>query len=854
MYISLDWISDFVDLSDISPERIADRLTMATAEVEGFEVVHRSVRGLWVGEVVAAEKISVTREDGSEKTLTVATVDGGKRGVFQTVCGAPNCQVGVKAPFAPVGATIAEGVTITESTLAGKKSEGILCSAKEIGLSRWHEGLFLIPRGLENGTPMKELIPETDVLIEVDNKSLTHRPDLWGHYGFARELAAIFERELRPLPQVDLKGFDHLPKIPIQVDDLEGCPCYGALSLEMPEIPVSPVKIQRRLHALGQRTKDLMVDVTNYVMWELGQPTHAFDGDKVERIRVARVSQVLEKPNSFPLEGAFFTTLDNQKRTLFGEDILICSDDGQIITPIGLAGVMGGLESEITGNTRRIVLEGANFHAASIRRTAVRLDLRSDASQRFEKSQPPCNTRISIARILQLLKDSGTAFEVTSCYSYDGDEQTAFRPLELPAGTLQRLAGVDLPHDVAEGILHRLGFQAKFTADGSLQVGIPPFRSAKDISIPEDIVEEVLRVYGYDAIPPKMPQVEIAPLKVSAEMRREHKARLFLTSAHQFTEVHNYSWSDDHWLAQLGFTPHQPVEFENPTTSNHRFLRTTLLPNLLQLIGKNRGFRDQFRFLEFGHVYSLIEEPLPGMKVVETERAFPKGAIARGENWIGKCHERTHLAGVSYATNSAGSLEDHYRSLKGALEDLGHLLGETLTFQAGMPENATISGAAAPWMADGYWVEIYLGDAKEGKKIGALGVLDSKMLQIVVPEGGQVVWFELEYYQLESPLFPSVHFEPLPVYPGSWQDFSILWNLDDGFAKLREKLAEFDHPLLKKREFLYFYKGKGLEKNQGSYTWRLWLSTPQRTLNSEDIDDFRQQWLQFLERENLSIR
>ncbi|MDO4568956.1 MAG: phenylalanine--tRNA ligase subunit beta [Planctomycetia bacterium] len=853
MYISLDWISDFVDLSEITPEEIANRLTMATAEVEGIETVQRAVRGVFVGEVVFAQKFVVARPDGSEKTLTECKVDCGAQGVFHTVCGAPNCALGVKAPFAPAGVTIADGVKILETTLGGKPSQGILCSAKEIGLSRWHEGLFLLPPATQNGTPLETLIPEEDTLLEIDNKSITHRPDLWGHYGFAREFAAIFGRELKPLPQHDLAQYDNLPAIPIQIDDFSACPCYGAISMEMPEIPPAPIKMQSRLHALGQRTFDLMVDVTNYVMWELGQPSHAFDGDKTDKIRIMRFSQILEHKNAFAPEG-IFTTLDNQARKMLPDDLLITSDDGDTITPIALAGVMGGLDSEITPTTKRILLECANFHSATIRRTAVRLDLRSHASQRFEKSQPPMNTRVAAGRILQLLEDSGVSFRVTGRYTFDGDEKSGYRPLTLPPGMLERLAGIDLPHEEILAILHSIGFGAEYDADGALQVQIPPFRSEKDISIPEDIVEEVLRVYGYDRIPPQMPSMEICPLKVVKELRLEHKARILLTSAHKFVEVHNYSWLDDHWNATIGFSPVDVIELANPTVSFNRYLRTTLMPNLLALVGKNRGNRDRFRLMEFGSVYTAIDRPLPEMEVVETDQPLPKAAIARGKNWISRCYERTRLAGVSYATAASGSLEDHYREIKGVLEDLAQLLGVSFTFVAGTPDRAKVSNADAPWMQDGYWVEIFLGDSSNGTRVGALGVLDGKFLQTVVSEGGQVVWFELDYHKIDTSLFPETRFHRLPVYPGSWQDFSLLWNIDSGYAALDETLAKFTHPLLSGRDFLYFYKGKGLEKNQGSYTWRLWLSAPDRTLTGEDIDDFRTKWLAFLEKEGIAIR
>lgn len=838
MYISLDWISDFVDLSGITPEEIADRLTMATAEVEGWEIVRRSVKGLFVGEVTAAEK--VTAEGG--KTLTAVTVDCGPAGTFLSVCGAPNCRVGLKAPFAPAGVEIAGGVKITESELAGRKSQGILCSAREIGLSRWHEELFTLPADTENGTPLESLIPETDMLIEIDNKSVTHRPDLWGHYGFAREFAAIFGRELLPLPQLDLAEFDDLPPVKIKVDDLANCPCYSCVSLQMPLIPPAPVKMQVRLHALGQRTMDLMVDVTNYVMFELGQPTHAFDGDHVQAIRVASVKQISGS------DAMTFATLDGQERKMLADDLMICNDDGTAVTPIGVAGVMGGLASEIKPTTKRILLESANFNAARIRRTAVRLDLRSDASQRFEKSQPPANTRVAAGRILKLLDDSGVEFVVTSRFSWDGELKEDYRPLEIPAGTLERMAGVTLPADEALGILHSLGYRAAFAEDGRLLVEIPPFRSVKDISIPEDIVEEVLRVYGYDRIPPVLPSVPIHPLRLDKPLRAEHKARKLLAAAHAFTEVHNYSWMDENWLAQLGFTPENVVEFRNPATAYYRFLRTTLLPTLLQLVGKNRGNRDHFRIFEFGNVYNqkTPEEIAAAPQHLEG-KTLPPGAVGRDKTWIGQCFERTHLAGVSYATHAHGTLEDHYRSVKGALEDLAALLAVKFTFVAG-------ANPAAPWMQDGYWVEIFLGDAKNGVKIGALGVLDGKMLQTVVSEGGQVVWFELEFHKLDAAIFPDFKPAALAVYPISWQDFSLVWELDAGYAALDAKLAEFVHPLIKGRDFLYCYKGKGLEKSQGSYTWRFWIGADDHTLSGEEIDDFREQWLKFLADAGIAMR
>jgi phenylalanyl-tRNA synthetase beta chain len=404
--------------------------------------------------------------------LTLCQVDCGKK-TYTTVCGAPNVRVGLKAPFAPAGTVLAGNIIIEVSEVSGKPSQGILCSAAELGMSDWHEILLECPVSIKAGTPLEKFIPETDTLIEIDNKSLTHRPDLWGHYGFAREFAAIFGRELKPLPQIDLSQYDSLPAYPLKNEDYENCPCYGCVEFETRGTIPSPLYIQRRLHALGLRSYNMLVDVTNYVNWEIAQPTHAFDADKLGGIRVATLgvrSQELGVRSEF-------TTLDGQTRKLLHEDLLIWGttqgtpcDSAAVCRlpsavscrPVALAGIMGGLETEVTVATTRILLESANFKAARIRRTANRLDLKTDASQRYEKSQPPSNVKVGIARILKLIEDSGADLKVLSRFTVDGDLQDAMRYIDIPAGRLEQLSGIKLPTERVTQILESLGFEVKW--------------------------------------------------------------------------------------------------------------------------------------------------------------------------------------------------------------------------------------------------------------------------------------------------------------------------------------------------------------------------------------------------------
>ncbi len=796
MKISLDWLSDFVDLGGLSPDRVADRLTMGTAEVEGWERLERHCRGVLVAEVETVEELPVAGDHGR---LSLATVScGGRR--FSTVCGAANVRPGLRAAFAPPGVTLAGGVVVGEAEVGGRMSQGVLCSPRELGMSDWHEGLLELPPGLEPGTLLDELVPATDVVFEVDNKSLTHRPDLWGQYGFARELAALFGRPLAPLPVADLGRFDHLPPYPVTVDDPAGCPCYCCLALAGLGATPSPLALQRRLHALGQRTYDLLVDLTNYIAFEIGQPTHAFDADTLRAIRVAPMGRA----------GAF-VTLDGQERAMQPDDLMIWGER----EPVAIAGVMGGLATEVTGRTTRLLLESANFRGARVRRTAVRLGLRTEASQRFEKNQPPVNARVAVARFLHLVEAAGVAPEVQSRFTTVGDLKDGSRPLTVPAAFLDAKAGQALPAERVASILSALGFAAELAGD-AWQVGIPPHRSAQDISIADDIVEEVLRVYGYDNVAPRLPSCPIDPVPANVPLLLQHRARRLLAAGHGFVEVHTYSWFDDSWLERLGFDPGPTLVLRNPTAPHQARMRTTLVPNLLALVGPNRPHAERFRLFELGNA----------------SRPTAEGRA-----------QLTLLAGLSYASSRAGELEDHVRAVRGVLDDLSAALG------AGTLSYAVSGEGRSPWQAAASWLEVACG----GRAVGSLGVLAGSGLAEVA-QVGQVVWFELDLEALGGTPQPEATFAALPVYPGSWHDFSLVWPLDRGFAALESTLDRFAHPLLRRREFLYRYSGKGLEPGQGSFTFRCHVSSPDHTLSGEEIESFRAALMAFLSGEGVALR
>ncbi|MCF0233529.1 MAG: phenylalanine--tRNA ligase subunit beta, partial [Thermoguttaceae bacterium] len=645
---------------------------------------------------------------------------------------------------------------------------------------------------------------------------LTHRPDLWGHYGFARELAAIFHRELKPYPRHSVEQYANLPAFPVEIVD-SNCLCYSGIVFGIEagagNVP-SPIKMQRRLHALGQRTKDLLVDVTNYVCFELGQPTHAFDAETVSGIRVAPMGA----------DGTF-QTLDGVERKMLAEDMMIC--DGA--KPVAIAGIMGGLATEVTPKTTKIMLESANFSAARIRRTGQRLDLRTEASQRYEKTQPPANVKVGTERILKLVEESGVKFHVETRFSMAGDLCDKVRYIELAPGRMNKLIGVDFPNDKVLEILRSIEFEADFLPSGALRVGVPPFRSAKDISIEEDIVEEVTRIFGFDNIAPVLPSAPLKPLHVDEYIRMEHRARRLLAGAYGFLEVHNYGWFDDRWLGKLGFEPGETLTLMNPVAPYEARMRTTLIPNLLALVPKNRPFRDSFRIFELGHAYWLKGKVDDQRKPLDSAE---------------KCEEVRRLAGVSFQSRT--SIDDHYAEIKAAIEDLGAVFNQgarELKFVATKEDKS-------PWQTVDYSVDVFDGDVL----VGALGVLDKKALSVVAPEGGSVVWFEIALDKFPGALYSNAQLVEPSKFPGSWQDFSLVWSLESGYEGLSAKLDEFQHPLLTRRSFLTSYKGKGLEKGFASYSFRFEIGAPDRTLAGEEIEDFHQKFLAFLEANKIALR
>ena len=829
MKLSLNWLSQYVDLQGLDIKDIANQLTMKTAEVEEVHHLAPNLDNLFIARVLEVQPL--------EGAARYARLDVGERGLKDTVCAAPNLRVGMVSIFAAAGAVLSDGRKVSEGLVHGRKSQGMLLAPAELGISQYQDGVLDLPDSCAPGTPLAELAPAEDCIIELDNKSITHRPDLWGHYGFARELAAIYKRPLKELDVWGLDKFNELPAYPLKVDDLELCPGYACLALDNLKPAPAPLELQWRLYSVGLRGINLLVDLTNYVMLEVGQPMHAFDGDYISAIRVAVMGG----------QGREFTTLDNMPRKMLAGDLMIWNE----MEPVGIAGVMGGLHSEVTKETQRLVLEAANFQPMAIRRTAVRLNLRTDASTRFEKDLPKSFTTLAIARFLALCAQAGQPPVLRSRLTTAGAVTDKTASITLSNDYISRYVGEPVSQAQIEETLRALGFGC-VQEGGQFQVSVPPHRSRRDISIAQDIVEEVARYYGYDNITPTLPSVAITPYIFNEDLRAEHKIRRLLSQAKNFTEVHSYSWYDDRWLERLGYRPQgEFLTLKNPIAPYKARLRQTLIPNLLEFVQQNYDQHNSLRLFEVGHCYW----PQGGSGSKEFARlgalVFQAGAESVMEEVFGQvkgvlqdCALLLNVTPPGFngmIPDCAGQMTDtHSPNKENALSNLGALSGLQLK---------ALENDQSPWALKGAAQQVLL----NGKAIGALGYLSGPILN-AFKRNARIAWLEIDLPVLAGKAFPDVNVVMPSLYPNSWLDVSLVWPKERGYGELQNILDSFGGDLIEDRKFITFYEGKGLTSGLRSFTFRYWIGSKSRTLGKDDIENFRSDLFAFLAANNIEVR
>ena len=577
MFLSMNWISDFVDFTGLDKIELIHKFSLSTAEVEN-EIFYK---GSDLSGVVVAEIKSIEDHPESKK-LHLLKVDAGEDELTDVVCGAPNVRVGMKTAFAKVGAKLGE-IEIAPRPLAGHMSYGMCCSESELGISDDHSGIMDITEDVANGTDIKDVYEIDDIVFEVDNKSLTNRPDLWGHYGIAREFAALCGRELKPLSVEELKAYDDLQKVDMKIED-PLCQRYSCLQVENITRSVSPVNMRIRLFYCGMRGINFLADLTNYLMLEMGQPMHAFDIKRFDKPFV-------------------FKTLDEVERNIDENTLMICNGD----QPVAIAGIMGGLDSEIVEDTTKLTLESATFDAASIRKSTVRLSHRTDSSMRYEKSLDPEMTVTAIARFLYLLKQYDSGVKVVSALT----DEYAFKydtvELTFDKAFVDRYTGIEIDNDTIVKTLTSLGFKVELSGD-TFDVVVPSWRATKDVTIKADIIEEITRIYGYDNFEINTTRSPLYPVRMDVVKENEDKIKDILVKRYSLHELHSYVWAYYDELKALGIEVEPNIRLANATNPNIETIRRSMIPTQLCQVKINTGYAPEFGIFEIGRVVEGVDE------------------------------------------------------------------------------------------------------------------------------------------------------------------------------------------------------------------------------------------------------
>lgn len=766
MFLSMNWISDFVDFSGLDKLKLINQFSLSTAEVEN-EIFFK---GSDISGIVAAEIKEVLPHPESKK-LHLLKVDAGDEELTDVVCGAPNVKVGMKTAFAKVGAKIGD-IEITPRKLAGYTSNGMCCSEKEIGISDDHSGIMEITDDVKNGTDLKEIYEIEDIIFEVDNKSLTNRPDLWGHYGIAREFAALAGRPLKPLDTIDLSAYSALPQLDIKIED-SACQRYSGLQVENINRSVSPVNMRIRLFYCGMRAINFLADLTNYLMLEMGQPMHAFDSRKVGKIRIKK----FEKPFEF-------LTLDGNERHIDENTLMICNDN----TPVAIAGIMGGLDSEIVDDTTQLTLESATFDAVAIRKASVRLGHRTDASMRYEKSLDPEMTVTAIARFVKLLFDADSNAKVVSSltdeYAYKYDTIT----LDFDKKFVDRYTGIEISSETIVNTLNSLGFKVELSGD-NFSVKVPSWRATKDISLKADIIEEITRIYGYDNFEINTATAPLYPVRADIEKTVEDKIKDILVKRFSLHELHSYIWAYYDEMKELGIEIENNIKLINATNPNIETIRKSIIPTQLCQLKANTGYSPDFGIFEIGRTVDGVDEN-------------------------NLCIEKKKLAVTLFSkTKSTEALYFELRDMLAVItDDIKH---KKLSFKAVDAKhsyqhpknlNAIICG---------------------GKEIGEIGIVHPLVLK-KLDKKAHIVYAEINVADFAEIEDSGIVYEEFSKYPEIDLDLSFVSNKFEPIAKAIE---DAKCSLIRKIKVVDTYS----DENSKSITVRLTFAHPERTLTRDEV-------------------
>ena len=800
MKISLNWLRQFTDIPAIDPSELGQLFTIRTAEVEGVINEGEAWNHIIAGQIKSiqphpnADKLRVTQTD-------VGTENGG---TLQIVCGAPNITEGMWVIVALPGSKVkwhGEGdlITLEKASLRGMESNGMICGGEEVGLEFTPGVLDLgtykptAKLTLKAGDNIGTLLNKSDVILEIDNKSLTHRPDCWGHYGIAREMAAIFNTKCKPYEKAvkTTKPQDiptHTSPLSVTIHDTEICPRFTSCIIKNIKVKESPEWLKRDLIAVGVRPVNNIVDVTNYVMYELGQPMHAYDRkvvgtDKLD-IRYAHENETLE-------------TIDHKHHKLTKEDPVI-TNGSHVLT---LAGVMGGAHSEISTDTTDIILESANWQPGIVRKASQRHGLRTDAVQRFEKSLDSEMTMAALLRAAALIKKLCPTSEIEGTIVDEYPTKLPTKTITVEPEKIATKIGVNLSLAEMKSILQRLSFDVK-TLSGKpkkLEVTVPSFRATKDINNEDDILEEIARMHGYEKIVPTLPSLPITLPLENTQRQLEHRSRDILSYQLSLSEVYNYSFYGKEELEKCDLPEDLHLKLENHLSSEQTHLRISLVPNILKNLTSNLRFKKEVAIYEIGRTYNEEHEFFPREEIMIT------GAI------ISNTHSSNFLA-------AKGIVDTYCRALNVTTHEWKK--GSSFCPTAHPNRYAELQTPAENLNDEPGFARIY----ELHPEIARAYDLPAN-----------VAVFEINLSRLLKEPLKEKKFTPIPKFPGIEIDIAILIDKKITAATLEKAIKQTAPELIKHIRLFDHYEGDKIETSKKSLAFNILLQTDDRTLTEDDM-------------------
>lgn len=786
MKISINWLKEYVEF-DLSIEEIVHQLTMAGLEVEAVHQLKPTFQGVVAGDVIKKEK-----HPNADK-LSVCQVDIGSE-VLNIVCGAPNVAAGQRVPVATVGAELKDGFKIKPVKLRGIESFGMICSERELDLSESHTGIMVLdPDQFTLGTDVAQFLVPEDTVLEVN--VTPNRPDCLSHIGVARELAAISGTKLKkPVAQFTESHEDMTQYISIKIEDPNACPRYIGKLIKNVKIGPSPDWMKNRLEAVGVRSINNVVDITNYVLMETGQPLHAFDYDKLENKKI-----IIRKAK----EGESFTSLDDKTHILKCNDLLIC--DGP--KGVALAGIMGGANSEVSENTVNIFLESAYFDAMTIRKSAKRLGMSTEASQRFERGADPENTVFAANRAAQLFQkyaEGEIAKNLIDVYPEVIDKEiVTLRLLRIP-----KVLGIEIPKEKIIEMLESIELEVK--DENPLSVTIPTNRP--DLTREIDLIEEIVRLYGYDNIPPKVDTTFTLQSNVDKELIFVENLRDLMVGL-GYREIWTASFTSKKYLDILA-PESEAVEVKNPLSPDAAFMRTTLATGVLDSVrwNHNRGNKN-LQLFEIGKQFIKKDTSLPEESVILMGAL--SGNAFNTNHWREKARQMDFydVKGLVEAL-----LNQLHISQFGWIKEPVHLLNKQSSLCL------TVNNETIGW-------------------IGEVSASISKFFDL----NDGVFIFQLDVDKLSNHLPERTKYQPIVKYPSVKRDLALLVDEDVLVQDLHSIIKEKGGRLLIQTEVFDFYHGEQIPAGKKSIAFSLSFQSSEKTLTEDEIDPVIQSIVKALE-------